>query len=208
MKYREFERKMAPFPVFSVSDILKKDPCFDTRRLVEWQKKKYVQKIINKWYMVSEMELTEELLYHMANRIYSPSYVSFETALAWHGLIPEAVFSVISATSRKTQRFHTMQGNFIYRHLKPSLLFGYRIEKAGEISFKMADPEKAILDYLYLHPKLKSFDDFEAWRINTDRLNTKINRDKMEKYLMLYANRALDFRIVSLFKYVENAESG
>ena len=36
----------------------------------------------------------------LATSIYGPSYVSFETALWYHGMIPEAVFEIVSATVR------------------------------------------------------------------------------------------------------------
>ena len=37
----------------------------------------------------------------LAGPIYGPSYLSFETAMAWHGMIPEAVREIVSATMRR-----------------------------------------------------------------------------------------------------------
>jgi predicted transcriptional regulator of viral defense system len=207
MKYITFERQLSPFKIFSIDDIRKKDPEFDTRRLVEWQHKHYIEKIINRWYLFTDVELSERLLFLIANRMYAPSYISFESALSWHGLIPEGVFSITSATSKKTKTFHTLQGAFIYHHLKPQLHFGYRLERIDNQVFKMAELEKVLLDYLYLHSEMKAEDDFEAWRINTDQLSRELDREKLEKYLFLFSNKALTERVESLLKYVENAES-
>lgn len=207
MKYISFERQLSPFKVFSLDDIRKKEPDFDTRRLVEWQKKDYIKKIINRWYLFSELEPSERWLFLIANKIYAPSYISFESALSWHGLIPEGVFSITSATSKKTKTFHTAQGVFIYHHLKPTLHFGYHLERIKGHVFKMADMEKVLLDYLYLHSEMKTATDFEAWRINTDRLKNALDREKLQKYLSLFSNKALENRTQALIKYVEDVES-
>ena len=36
--------------------------------------------------------------FELAQKIYGPSYISFESALSYHGLIPEAVYSISSAS--------------------------------------------------------------------------------------------------------------
>ena len=132
MKILSLKEKLKSFPVFSIHDIRKIDPDFDNKLLVYWQDKGYVKKIINRWYCFSDLSIDEKLLYLIANSIYSPSYISFETALSWHELIPEAVYTVTSATSLKTNGFNNETGNFSYRHLKPSLFFGYYLIETNE----------------------------------------------------------------------------
>src|SRR5882762_3220885 len=124
MRFLDFKGHFAAFRIFSVQDILKWDPAFDTRRLVEWQKKNYVKRIVNRWYVFVDARLDENFLYLTANRIYSPSYVSFESALAYYRLIPEGVYTITSATTLKTHQFATSLGAFTYRHLKTELMFG------------------------------------------------------------------------------------
>ena len=55
--------------------------------------------------------------YRLANTICSPSYLSFEFALSYHGLIPEAVYNFTSATfeKKKKKEFKTPFGTFTYR---------------------------------------------------------------------------------------------
>ena len=206
MKYRVFEQELTPFRVFSTDIIRKKAPDFDSRRLVEWQQKEYIHKIINRWYLFSDTVLTEQFLFLIANKIYAPSYISFETALSYYGLIPEGVYTVISATSRKTKNFQTPQGRFHYRKLKPECIFGYHLEAVENQHFKIADPEKAILDFLYLHPEIKNVTDFEAWRINTDWLVNELDSDKLGNYLSLFFNKALTRRVNALMKFIEHAK--
>ena len=85
----------------------------------------------------------------IANRLYHPSYVSFEYALAYYHLIPEAVYEVTSATTRTSRRFEALGKVFTYHHLKPSAFTGYRSEKVGGRVVLIAEPEKALVDSLY-----------------------------------------------------------
>jgi hypothetical protein len=50
----------------------------------------------------------------LAGPIYGPSYVSFETALTWHGMIPEAVTETLSATTKRQTCFENDFGRFRY----------------------------------------------------------------------------------------------
>ncbi|MGI6137317.1 MAG: hypothetical protein GX959_03530 [Clostridiales bacterium] len=88
----------------------------------------------------------------LAGAIYGPSYVSFETALAHYGLIPERVYSVTSATFRKrrTKCYRTKLGTFFYTDI-PAKAYPYGLRYIAEqgTGYFMASPEKAICDKLY-----------------------------------------------------------
>ncbi|MFA4873824.1 MAG: hypothetical protein WC956_05985 [bacterium] len=84
----------------------------------------------------------------LANMIYGPSYVSLDYALAYHGLIPERVEAVTSVTTKRSRRFATPIGLFIYRGI-PSEVYPIgvdRVEIEGGRSFLIARPEKALAD--------------------------------------------------------------
>lgn len=84
----------------------------------------------------------------LANMIYGPSYVSLETALYHHGLIPEGVEAVTSVTEGRGRRFFTPLGLFLYHEI-PGKAYPIGIDSV-EIepgrSFLMAVPEKALAD--------------------------------------------------------------
>ena len=132
-----------------MNDIKKSFIDFDSRRLVEWQEKGYIRKVINRWYVFSDIEVDDNMRFWIANRIYQPSYVSLESALSYYNLIPEAVYTTTSLTSNKTISFDTSEGTYSYRHIKPSLFFGYQVVEWQGFPIKMAELEKVILDYLY-----------------------------------------------------------
>lgn len=90
----------------------------------------------------------------VANRLAPGSYVSLQTALAYYDIIPEHVAAVTSVTARRPGRWVTPAGVYLYRHVRPPLLFGYRPLAVGEgqTAF-VATPEKALLDLIYLQPE-------------------------------------------------------
>lgn len=85
----------------------------------------------------------------IANQLYRPSYLSLESALSYYGLIPESVFSVTSVTTKTTREFETEDRLYVYRTIKRRAFGGYRsVEISGE-PVMIAEPEKAVADYLY-----------------------------------------------------------
>src|SRR3989338_7094399 len=119
MDYREFEQQFRVFSVFGVSDIRKASPSLYRSQLSQWQDKGYIKKLRRGYYIFSDLKLNEPVLCLIANRIYAPSYVSFEMALSHYSLIPEGVYTITSATTKKTSRFATPIAQFNYHTLRP-----------------------------------------------------------------------------------------
>ena len=83
----------------------------------------------------------------LANLIYGPSYVSMESALAYHGWIPEAVRNCTSVTSGRPRHFNTPHGRFSYVRIKQTpLMAGVLCAQSPNGSFLVATPLKAIAD--------------------------------------------------------------
>ena len=93
--------------------------------------------------------------YLLAGSIYGPSYISFEYALSFYGMIPEAIYTVTSATFEKKKKFETVFGTFTYRDI-PSDAFplGIRLLQEGDYFYRIAEVEKALCDQLYTVPPL------------------------------------------------------
>ncbi len=68
----------------------------------------------------------------------------------------------------------------------------------------IADAEKAILDYIYLHFELKTENDFKELRINSNSFNENINLDKLNKYLSKFKNKKLNKRLEVFLKTIQN----
>ncbi|MDX2248255.1 MAG: hypothetical protein SF052_15845 [Bacteroidia bacterium] len=201
MRYIEFEKKLRNYIVFSIKDITKVFPDLDSRRLVEWQEKGYILKIRRGYYCFSERRKDERFLYFSANKIYSASYVSFESALAYYNLIPEAVFVTLSATTRNTADFETPVGNFGYKHIKPLLFWGYKLVQDGDVVVKIAEPEKALLDYFYIR-KLNIMEDIEEMRLNPFQLKEIADPKKLETYAQVFESDVMRKRVQLLIKWM------
>ena len=92
--------------------------------------------------------------YYLATVIYGPSYLSFEFALAYHGLIPEAVYQFTCATFNKRRRkiYTNHFGHYSYRDVPPlAFPIATVLYKENGYSFVIAKPEKAICDSLYTY---------------------------------------------------------
>lgn len=125
--------------------------------------------------------------YLMANKLYSPSYISFETALAYYSIIPEVVYSITSATTKATRSLDSEGKTFKYLKIKTEAYTGY----FKKDDYLIADPEKALVDYLYfvaLGRKKKN-----------DRLKLDmLNMDKVKEYAELFKNNWLNKSITKI----------
>lgn len=191
--------------MFSTKDILKAFPHFDSKRLVEWQQKGYIKKIVNKWYIFSKVPQSEKLFYRISNCIYHPSYISLESALSYYGFIPETVYIHQAVSTKRTIAYTTSLGTYNYRTVRPELYFGYTILRFDEQPILMAEPEKALLDYLYLNARLNSLDDIEALRLNLSEIQAIVTWEKLLNYAQVYKSNVLTKRIKLIKKLMLNA---
>jgi predicted transcriptional regulator of viral defense system len=205
MKYISFKEKLKELPIFSLSDIRIIAPKFHRNQLTEWMQKGYIKKIKKGFYFFSDCNVDDFFLNFAANKIYAPSYISMELALARYGFIPESVYGITSVSTRKTQTITSEISTFIYRNIKPSLWFGYQLEKNNFITCKIASPEKALLDFFYFNKTLQDFSAIEEMRFNIQEIQLKINWDICTNYLAVFQSNQLNKRFNLFKEYVLNA---
>ncbi len=205
MKYLDFREALKDFAVFSLDEIKKIDSRFHRRRLNEWQEKGYIKKIIKGYYIFSDLKINEDILFEIANKIHRPSCVSLEMALSYYHLIPESIYAVTSVSSRRPGKYETPVAVFIYRRMKPALFFGYELVENQGRRYKIASPEKAILDYFYINPHLKSSSDFGSLRIDASSFRERIDEEKINRFLKKFSQKRLNKRVHSFLEYMKNA---
>ena len=190
MKYEELTL-LIKTPVFSKNDILLAGGKIYDYQLTRWVKKGYLLKLKNSIYAFNkdyEKIKGEEV----ATALYQPSYLSLESALSSYGFIPEMVYAYVSVTAKINRTFDNKFGHFIYRHVKSEVFWGYREVRTGAGRYLIAEPEKALLDYLYLNlSKINSESDFENLRFNEDRIGETLNREKFLRYLLAFKIKKL-----------------
>ncbi|MFH1427767.1 MAG: hypothetical protein ABIG60_04555 [Patescibacteria group bacterium] len=112
----------------------------------------------------------------IAEQLNPESYISFETVLAQAGILSQIPYSLTLATTKRSKTITLGQQEIIYRKIKSSLYFGYFLDNQVKIAY----PEKALLDLLYLILRGKS-------KANLEELDfTKINKESFKKYLAKY----------------------
>ncbi len=103
----------------------------------------------------------------LAQKIYGPSYISFESALSYWGLIPEAVHTVTSGSLARSQDFETPFGYFAYTRIPVRPLYAGVTRKIDDgATFLIAQPLRALADYVYASRKIWKVKDLaESLRI-------------------------------------------
>lgn len=122
--------------------------------------------------------------FFLANKIYSPSYISLETALSFYGLIPETIYPILSVTTRKTNVFLVNGKEFVYHKIKKEAFTGYKTHLIDNKMVYLAVKEKAVADLVYLVFLKRKF-----WYERLDLEN--VDRRKVEKYLSLFGKKTL-----------------
>lgn len=201
MTYPEFRKAIFEPGCFNINQVNAWHPGFDKNNLGRWVKKGWIVKLKNGMYSFPEYLVQPDFRFYVANQIYKPSYISLHSALAFYGMIPEAVVQVTSVTTLKTNNFTNKVGNFSYKSVQEKIMFGYDIKSmTGGRSFYLAKPEKALLDLLYLYPFYNTEDDMENLRLDEDFVQNDFDREIFEKLLIQFNSKALEKRVKTLIK--------
>ena len=195
MNYIGFRNRFVELGCFSVHQVDAAFPGFDHNNLTRWQRKGLLVKLRQGFYAFPEYKTQPNFGFFVSNYIYKPSYISLHTALAFYGIIPEAVTQVTAVSSLKTAAFENSFGSFSYMKMKSGLIFGYDILPLNDRSIHIAQPEKAILDLLYLYPFYNTESEIENLRFDDDFVYNDLNIDKLNLYLNKFNNKKLVKRI-------------
>ncbi len=156
MRFDELVRIVGNEPVFDTGLLLAGavDPRDVRRQLSRWHRAGRVYRLRRERYALAPpYQKGRPHPFVVANRLVPASYVSLQSALSFHGLIPEHVPHTTSVTTGRPARWDTPLGVFIYRHIDVALFDDYALieVESGRRAY-VATPEKALLDTVYLQP--------------------------------------------------------
>jgi len=191
MRFQEIYKKLIEkkYYIFSFEDLCVFYP--EEKRgnlrqyLSRWKKQGWTQSLKKGLYELTYPEARGVPDFYIANKMYAPSYISLETALSYYSIIPEVSMAVASITSKATRRFKNSHGLFIYHSVRSESFRGYIIEKHNGFDILIAEPEKAIVDYLYFKTLRGGAFDKKAERIDQNRVK-RLNKRKLEGYAKFY----------------------
>jgi len=181
---------------FNINQVYAWEPDFDRNNFSRWTQKGLLVRLRQGYYTFPEYKNKPDFSLYFANRIYRPSYVSLHSALAFYGMIPEAVIQITSVTSLKTAFFSNDFGEFSYKSVREELIFGYDLKPIADgRTLQMAKPEKALLDLLYLYPFYNTGQELVELRLDEDFMQGELDRKLMEEYALQFQNKALEKRL-------------
>lgn len=196
MNYLEFKKRMFNLGCFNTNQVYAWKPDFDRNNFVRWTKNGLLLRLRQGYYTFPEYKSESDFTLFFANRIYRPSYISLHTALAFFGIIPEAVVQITSITSLKTASFKNDIGEYEYKSVREELMFGYDIKPiANGLSLQFAQPEKALLDLLYLYPFYNTEQEMENLRLDEYFLQDELDLQIIEDYTLKFKSMALEKRV-------------
>ena len=199
MNFQTFRIRFSAFACVSTDQVEAAFPGFSRDNYAEWVRHGYLLRLRRGWYAFAEAADVPGVGDYFAGRIYSPSYLSLEYVMARCGLIPESVVQITSATSLKTASFRNAFGEFVYRSVKPELMFGYDAETVGGgLPVLVASPAKALCDFLYLNPRCASVEDLAQLRLDEDALEGLFADGSLERTAARFRSRTLAARVALL----------
>ncbi len=157
------------------------------KKIQRLEKKKIIKKLVKgKYYFV--FNRPDDFL--MANFLYYPSYISLESALSFYGVITGFPYRITSISIKKAKKIIVDNKEFSYSKIKNELYWGF--EKKDK--FLIAEPEKALLDYLYFASKglvNLDLDDFDLKTLNKKKLFLYVLKFKEKKMLKIIQKKIL-----------------
>lgn len=136
-----------------------------------------LKRLQNNVYVFTLQDINFEAI---GNQLYYPSYLSFESALSRYGIVSQIPYTVTFAVFKRPKKIQLGDKEIEFRRLKKDLFFGYNLENGVFI----AEPEKALLDQLYMVSLGKG-------TLSLDELNLKnISSSKLKKMALKFPKPA------------------
>lgn len=176
----------------------------DVENLFSKEKMKTIKNDLSRWVKMGRFVKLRRNLYefvdpglesnisdvYVANKLYSPSYISLETALSIYGIIPDIAAQVTSVTTRTTRELKNKYGWFFYRSCQKRAFTGYKLMQYEGAKIFIADTEKALVDFIYFFVRRKDSLNFDEERFDKHILK-KLSWSKVSKYAKFFNNKTV-----------------
>jgi len=196
MKFLEFKKHFDNFNVITHQDVKNAFGNVNASQISLWKQKGYLKSVKKGMYVLTDSDIDTLL---MANELNS-SYISLEFALSFYQIIPEIAQAITSVSSNRQEEIENGFGIFYYHKIAPKLFTGFTLIKSTikkERFIKIAEPEKALFDLVYLRADLKNEKDFDSLRLNL----AKIEVGKIKKYVKLVEAGSIKRRLDNFLNY-------
>ena len=117
--------------------------------LRRWEERGFVEHVSNKAYInrLNQHFTPRDLV----NVLRPEAYVSLESALVDSGVTSQSPLILTCVTTGYPKVFRTPSVTVAYRRISPALYWGFQEKKTRYGTYRIAEPEKALLDWIYLN---------------------------------------------------------
>lgn len=201
MNFWQLRNQFYDLICFNINQVYAWEPSFDKNNLTRWVKQNLLVKLRNSWYSFPDYMNVPNIQHFVSNKIYTPSYVSLHSALAFYGIIPEAIVQTTAVSSLKKASFENSFGSFSYQQVLPELMFGSEQKTfRNQHSLLFATPEKAILDLLYLYPQYNNEQEIIELRFDEEFMQEDLNVERLNEFTEKFQSKTLRNRVDLLLK--------
>jgi predicted transcriptional regulator of viral defense system len=201
MNFWQLRNQFYDLVCFNINQVYAWQPDFEKNNLTRWSKQNLLVKLRNSWYSFPDYLKIPNIQHFVSNKIYSPSYVSLHSALAFHGIIPEAIVQTTAVSSLKKANFENVFGSFSYQQILPELMFGNEQKTfLSKHSLIFATPEKAILDLLYLYPQYNNEQEIIELRFDEGFMQEDLNVERLNEFTERFKSKIVRNRVNILLK--------
>lgn len=121
----------------------------------------------------------------VVNELVPESYISLGTALAEWGLSSQSPRMTQCVTVARGRKIQTPSMNIAYRKISADLFWGFTEKKVRYGKYRIAEPEKALLDWIYFTLK-------DGLAVEFDEINfEKVSRSKLVGYAKKYPSTVI-----------------
>ncbi len=208
MKFSAFLQKTQDLPVVDTKILSAGliDSSSIKVQISRWEKSGKVIQLKRGIYLLAEpTRKIKPCEFYLASVLKNPSYISLEKALEYHGLIPEGVSVYTSVTTKRPETLKTPVGIYDYRHVHPSLFWGYTSLVLNGQTFFMATPEKALLDFFYLKQAMVSSEYLRELRLQRGE---NINLKRFAEYARRFQKPRLLQALKLVMEYIKGHQKG
>lgn len=162
----------------------------DRRSFLRLAKRGTIEHFAKKWFI--NLLARDFSGRELVNLLRPRSYVSLQTVLREAGISSQTPVSITGVTTGEPASFSSGTVSMTFRHIKPSLYWGFQARRTLYGTYNVAEPEKALLDWFYLERK-------RGAEPITDQFDfRKLDREKLLLYGQKYP-RPVKFELLESF---------
>jgi predicted transcriptional regulator of viral defense system len=121
----------------------------------------------------------------LLNSLVPDAYVSLGTALADWGISSQAPVSTSAVSPTKLRKIKSFSVDILYRKIHRDLFWGFLEKKGRYATYKIAEPEKALLDWIYFRLK-------DGLPVEFDEMHfDKLSRSRLVGYAKKFPNSVI-----------------